>query len=48
MQMALMCRVERAAEQANAPLRQMAEAGDLTQGRTSFKGALGRCRARRI
>jgi hypothetical protein len=33
MQMAFMCGVERAAEQADAPLRQMTKAGDV-QGRT--------------
>jgi hypothetical protein len=37
MQMALMGGIEGAAEQADAPLRQMAEAGNV-QGRTSLKG----------
>jgi hypothetical protein len=37
MQMALMGGIEGAAEQADAPLRQMAEAGNF-QGRTSLKG----------
>ena len=47
MAVARMRRVERAAEQADAALRQMAETGNGAQGRT-LRAALGRCRARRI